>query len=310
MIVAGIIVALAGAVIIYAVSAVSSAKKRIDFSFNLDPVIDIIHSAEADIYNSEFEYYSGIKYGSTVNDLLGTVAANNKKNKNIITVEYNSISASSANEILNIADSIDKMKEYKVLLDYNENGYVCKITISAGTGINNSDFEFFSGRQFGITVNVLLNKAASNNKTNSHKITVEYNGISAVSANEISDITDSIDPAKDYKVALDYDEKGNVYKITITAAASNTNNASPDFFNFEFEFYSGSQKGLFVQTLLNLTAENNRKNSSIITVVYNGSSASSADKILDFSGSLDMMKDYKVTLGYDEDGYVNKITIK
>ncbi len=81
-------------------------------------------------FNTPFEVYSGIKHGGIVNNLLERIATNNQKAENIILVEYKETSASLAEEILNIENSIENIKEYQVLFSYDDSGYINKATIT------------------------------------------------------------------------------------------------------------------------------------------------------------------------------------
>ena len=90
---------------------------------------DKINNADTDFFNSNFEKYNGIKSGVFVIDMLEKISTNNQKNDKKITVIYDNISTTSANDILDITDLIDNSEDYKVLFDYDNNGYINKVTI-------------------------------------------------------------------------------------------------------------------------------------------------------------------------------------
>ena len=81
-------------------------------------------------YNSKFDIYSGKQYGNFLDNLLENVINNNKTQKeHIITVKYNQNETNIPEEIKTIKSQLEKLDEYEVTLDYNDNGYVNKVTI-------------------------------------------------------------------------------------------------------------------------------------------------------------------------------------
>lgn len=81
-------------------------------------------------YNSKFEAYSGTKTGNFVETLLELVVTNNKTQKDhLITVKYNQNETNVPDEIKGIKLKLEKLDEYEVTLDYDDNGYVNKVTI-------------------------------------------------------------------------------------------------------------------------------------------------------------------------------------
>lgn len=84
-----------------------------------------------------------------------------------------------------------------------------------------------------------------------------------------------------------------------------------DSFNRDFERYSGTSSRLFVTTLLDNVVTNNKKNSDkIITVIYNGTTTTDPNEIVELKPSFEQGKDYEVMLDYGTNGLVNKVTIK
>ena len=81
-------------------------------------------------------------------------------------------------------------------------------------------------------------------------------------------------------------------------------------FNAPFELYSGSQTGLFIETLLNKIVTNNKKEEHIITVIYNDITTAIPDDITTLKENFEDFEEYEVSLDYDTNGFVNKVTIK
>ena len=89
-------------------------------------------------YNSKFDIYSGKQYGNFLDNLLENVINNNKTQKeHIITVKYNQKETNIPEEIKKIKSQLEKLDEYEVTLDYDDNGYVNKVTIEF---VNGSEF--------------------------------------------------------------------------------------------------------------------------------------------------------------------------
>lgn len=85
---------------------------------------------EVDSFNWNFEMYSGTSSRLSVTTLLDKVVTNNKKNSDtIITVIYNETTTTDPNEIVELKPSFEQGKKYEVILDYNTNGLVNKVTI-------------------------------------------------------------------------------------------------------------------------------------------------------------------------------------
>lgn len=83
-----------------------------------------------DFFNAVYELYSGTSYTVHVEDLIEEVVTNNKKNKEqLITLIYKDNSTSNPEELVKIKHSLKSNTKYEVSLDYNEKGYVYKITI-------------------------------------------------------------------------------------------------------------------------------------------------------------------------------------
>ena len=88
------------------------------------------NEAEKQSFNGKFELYSGTSSRLFVTTLLDNVITNNKKNSDkIITVIYNETITTDPNEIVELKQSFEQGKDYEVILDYDTNGFVNKVTI-------------------------------------------------------------------------------------------------------------------------------------------------------------------------------------
>lgn len=89
-----------------------------------------------------------------------------------------------------------------------------------------------------------------------------------------------------------------------------SNSFDTQAFNGTFEQYNGTQPASFVKDLLeNVVTNNKTKPNHIITIVSGSQSMTAADEITTYKKSL-ADKEYEVSLDYDANGYVNKITIE
>lgn len=137
----------------------------------------------------------------------------------------------------------------------------------------------------GIFVLVFVNMAKMNDKT----------GDAANQSNSLID-----------KVIDDMNDQINSDEITDQFSKAEIN-----AFNASFELYSGSQTGLIVETLLNKIVNNNKtEEEHIITVVYNDITTAIPDDITTLKENFEDFEEYEVSLDYDTNGFVNKVTIK
>lgn len=95
-------------------------------------VLDKVYTkGELSYFNSSFEMYSGTKSKFLISSLLDNVVTNNKTEKeHIITVVYRDNSTDVPDEIVKIKHSLNDDKKYEVSLDYDEYGFVYKVTIT------------------------------------------------------------------------------------------------------------------------------------------------------------------------------------
>ncbi len=135
---------------------------------------------------------------------------------------------------------------------------------------------------------VLLNKIVENNK-NRTSIFDYFNNVQDNFDNDFDD---------DYnKISDDIDQMQEEQKISS--------------FNSKFEMKAGTKAGFFVVRLIDDIITSNKTNKDhIITVTYNGVSTQDEETIRGFKSNFENHKDYEVILNYDENGYVNSITLR
>lgn len=93
-------------------------------------VNDMFDNFEINTFNSTFEFRVGESYGSSVKSILDDVIINNKKNQNhILTVVFEDLSTTDPEEIKQAKKNFDDWTKYEISVDYDDNGYVNKITI-------------------------------------------------------------------------------------------------------------------------------------------------------------------------------------
>lgn len=91
---------------------------------------EMLDKFEIDSFNSKFEFRAGQNYGSSVMHVLDDVITNNKKNQNhVITVVFEDLSTTDPEEIKKAKKNFDEWTKYEISVDYDDNGYVNKITI-------------------------------------------------------------------------------------------------------------------------------------------------------------------------------------
>lgn len=107
------------------------------------------------------------------------------------------------------------------------------------------------------------------------------------------------------------DGLGNLMDNNESQVTSQMNKQEIDFFNTDFEIYSGTSPKMYVDSILDNVVTNNKKNKDkIITVTYNDNITSDPDEIIELKKSFEDLKKYEIILDYDSIGLVNKVTIK
>lgn len=135
---------------------------------------------------------------------------------------------------------------------------------------------------------VLINKVIENNKTR----TSIFDYFSNVKDNFDDNFDDEYN-----KISEDIDQMQKEQDISS--------------FNSKFEMKAGTQNGFFVINLIDDIITNNKtKKDHIITVTCNGVTTQDEETIRGFKNNFENTKNYEVILGYDENGYVNSVTIR
>ena len=190
----------------------------------------------------------------------------------------------------------------------------------------NGQFEMYSGTKMGASAKKVSDNVIKNNKTNKDRlVTYVYGETNTTDPEEIKNQKSKINDFKDYEVSLDYDDDGYVNKVTIEDAKGEniidqaesmvngiTNDDSFDLeaFNAPLSVYEGERMGSFIRNGLNTVANSNQQNSDhLITVVYGETNTTDPNTIRNLKNSLDEWTNYKVSFDYDENGYINKMTI-
>ena len=88
------------------------------------------HYSKYEISSFNSSYSNGRKAAIFIENMLNKAITTNKTNKEKdITVKYKDIETKDPEEILEIENQLNRYREYDVLLDYDKDGFVCKITI-------------------------------------------------------------------------------------------------------------------------------------------------------------------------------------
>lgn len=84
-----------------------------------------------------------------------------------------------------------------------------------------------------------------------------------------------------------------------------------DMFNTKFTYSSGTKATIFVESTLDNVITSNKTNPEHqITLVYKGTETTDEQQIKNIKHSLKQWGEYEVSVDYDENGYVNKITLE
>ena len=87
-------------------------------------------SIDVDMFNIQFSGINGKKSTFFINDYLDEIVTNNKKQEHIITVKYQDKETSNPDEIIAIKKSLDESKQYELSTDYDQAGFINKLTIT------------------------------------------------------------------------------------------------------------------------------------------------------------------------------------
>ena len=117
-----------------------------------------------------------------------------------------------------------------------------------------------------------------------------------------------------FKMNKQDDEVRNKANDIINQGVNTINNGynkmNVDDFNFNLETYSGTQYGSSISRLLDNVITKIKKNADhSILVIYGTTTTSKTDEITTLKKQFDRTSQYEVSLDYDSNGYINKITI-
>lgn len=86
---------------------------------------------DVEMFNNSFSGYNGTKSTFFIKGYLDKIVTNNKTEKeHIITVKYLDKETSDPDEIVEIKKSLSEYGEYELSMDYDENGFFNKLTIT------------------------------------------------------------------------------------------------------------------------------------------------------------------------------------
>lgn len=80
-------------------------------------------------------------------------------------------------------------------------------------------------------------------------------------------------------------------------------------FNGTYELYEGIISGVRVRSLLSDVVVNNRKESKILTVIFENENTTDIETIKNIRERIDKFSEYEVYFDYDEEGYINRVNI-
>ncbi len=169
----------------------------------------------------------------------------------------------------------------------------------------NSMFEVYKGTDIGSAqIKQLLSLIETNNKTreDDKKVTIDEQGIK--DKNQVS--LDNI-----YEVQIFYADNGYINRVLIkerknveevVPGEQATENTDKLVFNATFTPYKGIITGTQLVKLLNSAEENNNNSAHKIAFQSNNITSLNLDELTD-------EQKFEVSLGYDEDGYVNALIV-
>ena len=220
------------------------------------------------------------------------------------------------NKIVTDRKNREDKKDSWGIFDVIKNNPINDVVDDAVNDVNktsfNNTFEFYIGTKYGSSVSRLIDEIITNNKKNAnHQLNVVFGEITTTDPETIKNMKQNMSDWDKYEVSVDYDEKGYANKITIELREKYKNTASISGFNALYKGYNGTKIGIQVEQLLDHIVTNNQTNSEhILTVVFGESSTTEVDAIRKLKNKLSDWTEYEVSLSYDEEGYINQITIE
>ncbi len=104
-----------------------------------------------------------------------------------------------------------------------------------------------------------------------------------------------------------------VFSVRLFGIKGNTKTkySQHDVYAYNMYYSSGNKQAIFVKSMLdNAINSNKTHDDKKIIVKYEDISTTDSEEILGIEKELDMYKEYDVLLDYDDDGFVNVISIK
>lgn len=102
-------------------------------SENINNVSSQINETQKELdvknFNGPIEVYNGLTIGNSVTKVLNQVIKSNTSEERKITVKYNDVETQDIEEIGKIQSEIESLKMYKILLGYDSDEYINKVTI-------------------------------------------------------------------------------------------------------------------------------------------------------------------------------------
>ena len=83
------------------------------------------------MFNGFLELYKGTNRGTMVKSLIDEIVTSNKKNESKVSVIFNDTKYETVDDIINIKTNIEKNKEYEVIFNYNDSGFIYESIIKA-----------------------------------------------------------------------------------------------------------------------------------------------------------------------------------
>ena len=220
-----IIVALAISVALINKLIMINNSKKADKNDAINSVENIINNSFNQItsksFNSSFEMYSGTESSISVKSLLDRVITNNKKSTDHqIEITYKEVTTKDPEDIKNLKSSFVTSSDYEVSLDYDDDGFVNKVTIEdIFKDVSVSSFNIYvddAVTKYGAHVKELLDRVITNNKKYpNHLITVIYSSTNTTDEEAIRNLKSKFSTFKEYEVIVNYDETGYVNEIKI-----------------------------------------------------------------------------------------------
>ena len=173
-----------------------------------------------EIFNGDIELYNGSNSGLQLKKFLEEIITKNKKEDKKITVKYLETETQDAEEIKNVKTTIKESNNFEVTFDYDEQGYINKVTIEKVFSefeikAFNNPLELYAGTGNGMIVTNVLDKIITNNKTKDQRITVKYREIETQNEDEIKNIKKKFGTFDNCEITYEYDAKGFINKAII-----------------------------------------------------------------------------------------------